>query len=198
MSSNEIKSRGSGRTRNYATVVYPESAPTDWFRIAGELKIPMFISPLHDKDLNPTGEPKKPHYHVMIMFEGVKTKEQAAEVFDQIGGVGCEIVQSVRGYARYLCHLDNPDKAQYNVDDVRCFGGADYTDIIGLAIDKYKAIGEMLDFLDLHVDMTYYELLMYAREERFDWFRVLCDSGTYVIKEAIKSRKYDVQHKFFN
>ena len=198
MSSNETKSRGSGRTRNYATVVYPESAPTDWLRIAGELKIPMFISPLHDKDLNPTGEPKKPHYHVMILFEGVKTKEQAAELFDQIGGVGCEIVQSVRGYARYLCHLDNPDKAQYNVDDVRCFGGADYTDIIGLAIDKYKAIGEMLDFLDLHVDMTYYELLMYAREERFDWFRVLCDSGTYVIKEAIKSRKYDVQHKFFN
>lgn len=189
MSSNETKSRGSGRTRNYATVVYPESAPSDWLRIAGELKIPMFISPLHDKDLNPTGEPKKPHYHVMIMFEGVKTQEQAKEVFDQIGGVGCEIVQSVRGYARYLCHLDNPDKAQYNVDDVHCFGGADYTDIIGLAIDKYKAIGEMLDFLDANIEMTYYELLMYAREERFDWFRVLCDSGTYVIKESIKSRR---------
>lgn len=189
MSSNETKSRGSGRTRNYATVVYPESAPPDWLRIAGELKIPMFISPLHDEDLNPTGEPKKPHYHVMIMFEGVKTQEQAKEVFDQIGGVGCEVVQSVRGYARYLCHLDNPDKAQYNVDDVRCFGGADYTDIIGLAIDKYKAIGEMLDFLDANIEMTYYELLMYAREERFDWFRVLCDSGTYVIKESIKSRR---------
>lgn len=192
MASNETKSRGSGRTRNYATVVYPESAPPDWLAIAGELKIPCFISPLHDNDLNPTGEPKKPHHHVMVMFEGVKTKEQVAEVFDQIGGVGCEAVQSVRGYARYLCHLDNPEKAQYSVDDVRCFGGADYTDIIGLSIDKYKAVGEMLDYLDLHTDMTYYELLMYARQERFDWFRVLCDSGTYVIKECIKSRRMGI------
>lgn len=189
MNSNETKSRGTGRTRNYATVVYPESAPPDWLAIAGELKIPCFISPLHDKDINPTGEPKKPHHHVMIMFENVKTKEQAVEVFDRIGGVGCEIVQSIRGYARYLCHLDNPEKMQYSPDDVRCFGGADYTDIIGLAIDKYKAIGEMLDYLDLHTDMAYYELLMYARQERFDWFRILCDSGTYVIKEYIKSRR---------
>lgn len=192
MASNEIKSRGTGRTRNYATVVYPESAPPDWLSVAGELKIPCFISPLHDKDLNPTGEPKKPHYHVMIMFEGVKTKEQVAEIFGLIGGVGVEVVQSVRGYARYLCHLDNPDKAQYSVDGVRCFGGADYTDVIGLAIDKYKAIGEMLDFLDANIEMSYYDLLLYARQEHFDWFRILCDSGTYVIKEFIKSRRSGV------
>lgn len=192
MNSNETKSRGTGRTRNYATVVYPESAPPDWLATAGELKIPCFISPLHDKDLNPTGEPKKPHHHVMIMFEGVKTREQAAEIFDQIGGVGVEVIQSVRGYARYLCHLDNPDKAQYSVDNVRCFGGADYTDVIGLAIDKYKAIGEMLDFLDTNTEMSYYDLLLYARQEHFDWFRILCDSGTYVIKEFIKSRRSGV------
>lgn len=185
----ETKSRGSGRTRNYATVVYPESAPPDWLSIAGELKIPCFVSPLHDRDINPTGEGKKPHHHVMIMFEGVKTREQAQEVFDQIGGVGCEAVQSLRGYARYLCHLDNPDKAQYSTDDVHCFGGADYADIIGLAIDKYKAIGEMLDFCDDNDVLNYCDLLMYARKERFDWFRVLCDSGTYVIKEYMKSRK---------
>lgn len=189
MNSNETKSRGAGRTRNYATVVYPESAPAGWLSIVGELKIPCFVSPLHDSDMNPTGEPKKPHYHVMVMFDSVKTKEQAAEVFDLIGGIGCEVVQSARGYARYLCHLDNPDKAQYSVDGVRCFGGADYTDTIGLPIDKYKAIGEMLDYLGIHSEMTYYELMLYAREERFDWFRVLCDSGTYVIKECIKSMR---------
>lgn len=191
------KSYGSGRTRNYATVVYPESAPFDWYQTLSEMKIPCFISPLHDQDINPTGEPKKPHHHVMIMFESVKTREQAVELFDTIGGVGCEVVQSLRGYARYLCHLDNPDKAQYSPDDVKCYGGADYTDIIGIALDKYKAIGEMLDFLDLNVDMNYYDLLMYARQERFDWFRVLCDSGTYVIKEAIKARKFSQQCLLF-
>lgn len=190
MASNETKSRGAGRTRNFATLVYPDSAPPDWLRIAGELQVPMFVSPLHKDDVNELDEAqKKPHWHVIIMFDSVKTKEQAVEVFKQIGGVGCQVVQSLRGSARYLCHLDNPEKAQYSVDDVRCFGGADYPSIIGLAIDKYKAIGEMLDYLDLHTDMAYYELLMYARQERFDWFRILCDSGTYVIKEYIKSRR---------
>ena len=88
---------GSGRTRNFATVLYPESAPADWFDVLTELHIPAFISPLHDIDVNPTGEVKKEHYHVIIMFDSVKTTEQAIEVFQKIGGVGCERVNSVRG-----------------------------------------------------------------------------------------------------
>ena len=39
--------------------------------------VPAFISPLHDKDMNPTNEPKKPHYHVIITFDSVKTTEQS-------------------------------------------------------------------------------------------------------------------------
>ncbi len=176
------------RTRNYATVVYPESAPEGWQDILSECFVPAFISPLHDQDNNPTGEIKKEHHHVIIMFDSVKTSDQARAVFDKIGGVGCEVVQSLRGYARYLCHLDNPEKAQYNTDDVRSLCGADYLGIIGLPIDKYKVIGEMIDYCsDNHV-YSYAELLRYARSERFDWFRILCDSGTLVMREFLKSQ----------
>ena len=178
------------RLRNYATVVYPESAPDNWQSVLEEQFVPAFISPLHDSDINPTGEPKKEHYHVVIMFDGVKTVEQAAELFDKIGGVGCEKVQSIRGYARYLCHLDNPDKHQYDQDKVRCLGGADYISTIGLSIDKYKAIGEMIDFCEANCIYSYSELLCYCRSERFDWFRVLCDSATLVIKEYLKSKRW--------
>lgn len=96
------------RTRNYATVVYPESAPADWIRLLQEQCVPALISPLHDKDLNTDGTPKKEHHHVMILFDGVKTSEQAQEVFSVIGGVGIETIKCARAYARYLCHLDNP------------------------------------------------------------------------------------------
>lgn len=185
------QSYGKGRTRNYATVVYPESAPEGWQNTLAEQCIPAFISPLHDKDVNPTGEAKKPHYHVMIMFENVKTREQAMEIFDLIGGVGCEVVNSIRGYARYLCHMDNPDKVQYNTEDVHALAGADYADIIGLAIDKYKALGEMLDYCDEYGVNNIGDLIMYCRQERFDWFRVLCDSGIYILKEYMKSRRID-------
>ena len=141
---------GRGRTRNYATVVYPESAPANWLDILKEQFIPGFVSPLHDSDMNPGGESKKPHYHVLLTFEGVKTVEQAQAVFSLIGGVGCEVVQSVRGYARYLCHLDNPEKAQYSPDCVVSLCGADYVSTIGLVTDKYKAIREMILFCDEH------------------------------------------------
>lgn len=183
------------RTRNYTTVVYPESAPENWLEILTQHMVPAFVSPLHDADTNPTGELKKPHYHVVIMFEGVKTLEQAREITVSIGGVGCEAVKSMRGVARYLCHLDNPEKHQYNTEDVKSFAGADYITTIGLVTDKYVAIGEMIDWCIENGVVSYYELLVFSRTERPSWFRVLCDNGTVVIKEFLKSFAWTVERK---
>ncbi len=185
------KSEAKARTRNFATVIYPESAPDGWRGILSEQFVPAFISPIHNLDVNPTGEVKKEHYHVILMFDSVKTTEQAKAIFEKIGGVGCEVVQSLRGYARYLCHLDNPEKTQYDVSDVCQIGGADYTSIIGLATDRYKAISEMVAFCAENDIISYSELLEYAMVHRMDWFRVLCDNGTVVVKEYLKSRTWD-------
>ena len=184
------KAKTQVRTRNFATVVYPESAPENWLDILTEQFVPAFISPLHDKDINPGGEPKKAHYHVMIMFDGVKTLEQAQSIFTLIGGVGCEVVQSIRGYARYLCHLDNPEKAQYSQDDVRSMCGADYTATIGLATDKYKSLGEMQDFCEKYNVVSFYLLSKYARTHRTDWYRILCDCGSVFMREYLKSKQW--------
>lgn len=182
--------KSNSRFRTFATVVYPESSPENWQTILSELKIPIFVSPLHDKDLNPTGEPKKPHYHVIAYFAGKKSCEQVREIFSTFGGVGCEPVSSLRGYCRYLCHLDNPEKAQYNINDVKCFGGADYKHEIGLPTDKYSAIREMMQFCDEHGNYSFADLLSYASFNREDWFIVLCDCGTLVMKEWLKSRTW--------
>jgi len=191
MASDEKKSN---RTRNYACMVYPESAPENWLDILAEQLVPAFVSPLHDKDIDPQNQPKKPHYHVMLMFDGVKTGEQVKEIFDLIGGVGMEVVKNTRSYARYLCHLDNPDKARYQEDEVRCFGGSDYAHIIGLPSDKYKAIMEMMDYCDEKGIYSYAALLRYARREHGDWFRVLCDSGTIAMKEYLKTKYWEVKN----
>lgn len=139
------------KTRNYYTVVYPDSAPKNWIDVLSEERVPAFVSPLHDADVNPDGEAKKPHWHVMIMFDGPKPADRARAIFDKIGGVGCDAVVSVRGYARYLCHLDNPEKHQYDQGDVRQLSGADYVAAIGLPTDKYKAVQEMIDWCSLPV-----------------------------------------------
>lgn len=184
------KSSGATRTRNYACVVYPESAPENWLQIVSESKIPVFISPYHDKDKNPTGEPKKPHFHVLALYEGPKTKEQAQAFFESFGGVGCEVVNSARGYARYLCHLDNPEKAQYDIGDVISYGGADYMHLIGCAADRAKAIREMLVWIEEEDCICWADLLTYASIHRSDWFDCLITNGSYVTKEFIKSRTW--------
>lgn len=183
------------RTRNFATVVYPESAPSNWKMLLQEECVPALVSPVHDRDINTDGTIKKEHYHVMILFDGVKTQEQAKEVFSVIGGVGVEPVKSVRAYARYLCHLDSPDKVRYRTEDVISLSGADYNTMIQLASDKYSAIGEMIEFcIENSVD-SYARLLMYAKNNRVDWFHVLCDSGTITIVQFLKSRYWEI-HKY--
>ena len=188
------KSRGAGRTRNYACMVYPDSAPADWITSLASAKVPVFISPLHDKDVNPNGEPKKPHYHVLVMFDSVKTKKQAEELFKTFGGVGCEVVKSQRAYARYLCHLDNPEKASYSLDDVLAYGGADYLATIGTAADKAKSIREMIQYIEENDITCFSDLAMYSSIERSDWFDTLINSGAYFIKEYIKSRTWKLHH----
>ena len=188
------KSSGAGRTRNYATIVYPESAPKNWLDILREIKFNVLVSPLHDKDVNPEdGEIKKAHYHVLMLFDTVKSKEQVALIRDAIGGVGFEDVNSVRGYARYLCHMDNPEKYQYSPDEVLSIGTEDYFELISLPSDKYRVIDEIIDWCDKTECYIYSDLLRYARENRRDWFRTLCDNGTYVVKEFMKSE--DVKRK---
>lgn len=182
---------GEARSKNWATIVYPDSAPDNWLDILGDMKIEVFVSPLHDKDKNPTGEEKKAHYHVIIMFPSVKTDVQACEVFRAFGGVGCERIASIRGYARYLCHLDNPEKHIYDTKEVLAFGGADYFSVITLVTDKYVTLAEILDFCDNN-DIKYYsELVRWCRQNRFEWFRALADGGSYMVKEYLKTVQYE-------
>lgn len=173
------------RRRLWACVVYPESAPENWRSILDDYHVPALVSPLHDSDLNNgDGSVKKAHYHVLIMYDGKKSEAQFIELRDQIGGVGIERVESVRGYARYLCHLDNPEKFQYPVNQVSCFGGVVYDDIIGTCYDKKRAISEMIAYIDRENVMTYSQILRFARYHNSDWFNCLLDSS-YIIKEYI-------------
>lgn len=118
------------RTNYYACIVYYESMKAEWEKILEETHIPALVSPLHDKDLDSEGNLKKPHYHVLLLFESLKSQTQAEDIFALINGVGCERVLSVRGYSRYLIHLDSPDKAQYNADDIIELSGANYQSMI--------------------------------------------------------------------
>ena len=192
------RSYGTGRTRNYATVVYAESAPADWQAILSELCISAFVSPYHDQDKNPDGTEKKPHWHVMIMFDTVKSKDQAREIFDKFGGVGCEVINSMRGYARYLCHLDNPEKHQYDKKDVLCFAGADYESVVGLPSDRLVALADMVDYINDNDIYSYAVFLTWCRSNRSDWFNILATTSSVFIRGFISSRYLDRKDALVN
>ena len=56
------------RTRNWTIVLYPESAPDNWRTLIDDLHIEWVESPLHDKDVNANGEPKKAHWHLLCGY----------------------------------------------------------------------------------------------------------------------------------
>ena len=56
------------KKRNWAFVLYPESAPADWLDQLKKSGVMGAVSPLHDKDVNATGEPKKAHYHIILVY----------------------------------------------------------------------------------------------------------------------------------
>ena len=76
-----------------------------------------FAGILHDRDVDENGELKKPHWHVVISFRYQKTATAVAKLF----GIAPNYVQpasSKVGALRYLLHLDDPDKFQYEHSEV--------------------------------------------------------------------------------
>lgn len=185
----------SDRSRNWATVVYPDSALDNWIDLLRDLCISCFVSPLHDKDKD--GEvDKKAHYHVLCKFNSMKSRSQVLEIFEKFSGVGAEKINDFRSYSRYLCHLDQPQKAQYNISDVVSIGDLDYLSIIGSAADKYIVISDILKYIDTHQDTIKYsfsKLLRYCRDNEETWFRALCDNCSYVIKEYLTSCEWEMK-----
>jgi hypothetical protein len=179
------------RKRNWTFVVYEDSAPENWRDLLSGQCVPMFVSPYHDKDVNPDGEPKKPHWHVVVMFSSLHTEAAAQELSDLCSGVKVQQVKDIVGMSRYLCHLDNPEKAQYQIQDVLSLGGADYLDKVSKAADTDAALGEMMDWCIEQGCYSFFRLSNYARQNRADWFRVITSSRTVFLTAWLKSMEWE-------
>lgn len=181
------------RKRNWVFVVYPESAPENWREILTDQLVPGFISPLHESDENADGEQKKPHWHVMLTFRGLKSYEQVKEITDLLRAPSPQPCKDIRAYARYLCHLDNPEKAQYAPGDVQSLAGADYLETIKSAADTDTALSEMMDWCIEQGCYSFFALSNYARENRSDWFRVLTSSRTQFMMAWLRSYQWECE-----
>lgn len=179
------------RTRNWTIVVYPESAPDNWRDIIDESHIEWVESPLHDGDINGDGSVKKAHWHVLLLFGGVKSYEQVLEF---IAPLNCPIPQrchNAKSMVRYMAHLDNPDKTQYTVSDIVPHGGIDISDLLKPSTaERYSLIRDMSIFIRDNDITEFFELFDFAAEYHYDdWFPLLCDNSAYIVNQYIKSNR---------
>lgn len=182
------------RTKTWTFVIYPESAPENWREIIGKEHTPWVESPLHDKDVNADGELKKPHWHVLMMYNSKKSFNQIKRLTDELNAPNPQPCRNTKGMVRYFAHLDNPEKFQYSKDDIRVYGGADIKQHLTSASEqkneRYDGIREMCKFIDEHGIVEFSDLMAYAMDNRADWFELLCDNSAYVVGLYIKSRRH--------
>lgn len=104
-------------------IAYPESLKKRWVERLTDSHLPWSCSPLHDCDRKEDGTLKKPHYHILVKWPGPTTKKVAQALMESFGGAVCEPCMSLYGSYRYHCHLDNPEKYQYEPTDIRDYNG---------------------------------------------------------------------------
>lgn len=180
------------RTRNWTFIVYPESSPQNWRDVLEAYHVPWIESPLHDKDVNADGELKKAHWHVLVMFDGVKTYEQIFEITERINASAPQKAANTKGLVRYMAHLDNPEKYQYNRSLIIGHAGADVSALLEVTKkERYILIKEMIQYVSDNDITEMKDLIDYAMVERFDdWFSLLCDNASYVVDRYIKSNRH--------
>lgn len=148
------------KKRNWAFILYLDSAPTNWREILQDTGLSIAISPYHDKDINPDGSFKKPHYHIILLFDGPTTYNNVKSLTDSLNQPEPKPLEQVRGYYRYLTHKDNPEKAQYSESDIVTYNGFDIKDFLELTSTEVLAIKKQLQQLIRDNKITEYSLLM--------------------------------------
>lgn len=53
---------------------------------------------------------------------------------------------------------------------------------------SYKVIGEIIEYCKKNNVVSFAELMDYAIEFRYHWFKVLCGDGGFIVIEYLKSK----------
>ena len=179
------------KKRNWACILYPESAPENWRQILSKTGLQCAISPLHNLDVNEeTGEIKKEHYHIILCFNGPTSYNVVKDITDSLNSPAPQPLQQVKGYYRYLTHMDNPEKYQYNSSDITFINGFSPIDFMDLS--KSEILKIQIDLLRL---INQFDIIEYSTfidtildKNMIDGYEV-ASSNTYFFDRYICSRR---------
>lgn len=129
----------------------------------------------HDNDIDDVGNVKTVHYHVVIQFDSVCRLRTCIDYFVRLfncnpNQVSCEKCTSMVMQTRYLIHLDDFDKYQYDMWDIE-------TNNIDFVSKSMKYVKNIISIDDLIVLVKQYknllELMSVIGYENYKRYRVI-------------------------
>lgn len=158
------------------------------------------VGVLHDRDKEDDGSIKSPHYHILIRFDKPTTIGSVEKIIPNHPSNLIQFVKSFKGACRYLLHLDNPEKAQYTIDElvgnVQIAKRHCRTDDI-----EEVEILKIVDYIHSKKEyLLYYEVLQWCCEEHlYSTYRrnaytinkIIDQKNTYAINQTSKKDKED-------
>lgn len=179
------------KKRNWAFLAYPESLPANWVDVLQQTGLPFAVSPLHDKDVDPNGDIKKHHYHVILCYPGPTTYTVVKALTDSLNQPIPQPLESVKGYYRYFSHKDNPDKAQYDESQIKSYNGFDileYSDLTAREVLELKEkVVEIIRELNIN---EYSTLIEYLLDNGYSQEWSIVSNHTIFFERYVASRRY--------
>lgn len=171
------------------------------FSVLEQSFVPTLISPLHFKDIDSDGNYKKPHFHMLHMYGTKKDfTNQVLPFIQSFDGVPLPEnmqINSQKGYARYLCHLDvKPSelavKPRYNSKYVVELAGADYDSTVHMVSDDKTQIRDIFRFIRKYNVLSFAHLLDILEFYNLDWYNLIIQSRSYITQQYIKSLAWEL------
>lgn len=185
-----VSNKANVKKRNWAFVLYPESAPDDWIEQLRQTGLQCAISPLHDKDIDPTGEPKKAHHHIILCYAGPTSFNVVRQLTERLNQPIPQALEQVRGYYRYLTHKDNPEKYQYSDDDIKTLNGFNISDFVELSKSEVLEIKRKLQNLIREIDiLEYSDFMDFLLDNEMSLEYEVGSNNTYFFEKYISSRR---------
>lgn len=100
-------------------------------------------------------------------------------------------VQNMRGLLRYFTHKDNPEKYQYNTEDITIGCGFDLENLLLSQSDSISLLREMIEFCRNNNVYVFCDFVDYCMEFNSEWFSCLASTKVmFLLKEYLKSAIY--------
>ena len=194
------KEKKGAEKATWMLIFYPDSAPAYWRDLLSRLHLKIWVSPLHDRDTwteadeaednrHKAGQPKKPHYHLVVEYPSPVDRDTFVEDFKCLNGPqNVKYAKSKTSMLRYLTHKDDPDKAQYELSDTTIFGGATLEECNEIGEkEREKMLKDMRRFIRDNGYIDFCKFVDYCDENKPEWSHLLDKNSTYVIERYIHS-----------